>query len=102
MCIILIYFYNITIYFCNTDMKHLQRTSEHLKHLKHIFAICVFRPSSSMQRKEEWGTVGSGQPAAEDGDAAWAWRTMAFSLRRLAWARRAMGLGMARRGMEAP
>jgi hypothetical protein len=31
-----------------------------------------FHPSS-VQRSAEWGTTGSGQPAPEDGEAAWYW-----------------------------
>jgi hypothetical protein len=85
---------------CNVPLKHP-------KHVERMFATCVFRPSSSMQRKLERGTVWSGQPAIEDGSGTWQWpaplasglgpASKAFSLGCLA-----MGHGMERRGTEAP
>jgi hypothetical protein len=33
---------NISIYFCNTHIKHLQHTLKHLKHLKHRLQHALF------------------------------------------------------------
>jgi hypothetical protein len=45
---------------------------ELLKHLKRSLETCIVcHSSSSGQRKVDRGTVGFGQPAAEDGDATW-------------------------------
>jgi hypothetical protein len=41
-----------------------------MKHLKHTLATCIFHPSSA-RRGAEWRTAGFGQPATEDGGAAW-------------------------------
>jgi hypothetical protein len=42
---------------------------EYLKHFKRTLETCVVHPSSSGRRKEDRGTAGTGQPAAEDGGA---------------------------------
>jgi hypothetical protein len=87
---------------------------KHVKHLEHTLATYVFRPSSSVHRRAERGTIEFGQPATEDGGAVWrhpaahaaclAWvrPAPAPSPGCLAWAWRRTGHGMARRGKEAP